>query len=359
MLSKEELEKLSRVASQSQAIAETLSKGTEPLLAQVAQQQKLLQNISTPIIPTFDLPEIVIPKIEIPDYSYIFNDLQENIKSIIETTLIPSQSIQEVFSPLNPSYFDQLNRISKQIADSFTPSNLFKDVFERIRNWEDGIEKEVFEVCKKYHFFISPNTPREIIYFLFEAHRENAKRRTIEKEFYKFYEKDNWEILDFYKKWQGSKFLKKRIPVIRDVVNYVKKTKKPSAKIILPVIISQIDGILLDIARNNGISIKMTNGKHRSQSEWHSELFIFLSSKSREITSDIGLNICELVLFQKAKTGKKPEKEDFGFNRHKIMHGEYVRGLTPANMIRAFLLLDFLSQFLISTKDDCLPNTNF
>jgi len=56
-----------------------------------------------------------------------------------------------------------------------------------------------------------------------------------------------------------------------------------------------------------------------------------------ELANEVFLNI----LFQGSQRGE-PLKTPFTFNRHKIMHGEYVKYGRIDNTIRAFLILDFL-----------------
>ena len=64
-----------------------------------------------------------------------------------------------------------------------------------------------------------------------------------------------------------------------------------------------------------------------------------------DLANEIFLNI----LFQIAYPGK-PLKTPFTFNRHKIIHGEYLKYGRIDNTIRAFLILDFLAT--LSNKGD-------
>ncbi len=277
-----------------------------------------------------------------------FSKFTIELRSITSPITTLSKDIQKIFT----NYNNQINNIAISFAHV---SSLFQDAYKRINEWKKFFDEDILKIFSKYHYFVSTDTPIEIINHIYFTYLKNPKRSTIENEFYKFYQTDDWKILDFYKKWEGNKFLEKRILSIKDVVMYVRSTKKPSPRLVLPVIISQIDGILLDIAKDNDITItkkdKNKKYKNKNQSEIHKEVFNLLEN-SNEIQANIALNIVSSILFQTTYIGNKPKKGSYNFSRHKIMHGEDMKGLTNANMIRAFLLLDFLAQFLISNEEE-------
>jgi hypothetical protein len=351
MFNREELDRLNSMAKQYQNHVETVMQIMLPVLKQAEEHQKLLTQNITRAIDIPDLSNIIIPKVNLPNFSDILLDYQKQIQPAIQIALHQSQIVQQVLSSFKSDYFDQINRISDVFSKIIVPSDSLKTIVQAWKHWDKSVENKVFEICKKYHYFISPSTPKEFRNYLFIAYDKKSTKKTVEEEFYKIYKKDNWKALNFYKAWKHNNYLEKRRLVIKDVVSYIKNNKKPpSPRIVLPAIISQINGILVDIALDNGISMKEVTKnkleKSKTEKKIREEIITLLKSNSTEIQSEIAFNMIESVLFQDVWTGKSPKRGTYNFSRHKIMHGEETRGLTKANMIRAFLLLDFLSQFL-------------
>ncbi len=111
------------------------------------------------------------------------------------------------------------------------------------------------------------------------------------------------------------------------------KGKYNPSNIVLPTLIAQIDGIRIEFMNRNGLSFWTKVEKWKG-------LFngLTLNQKLYESANDIFLNI----LFQESQPGK-PLETPFTFNRHKIIHGEYLKYGRIDNTIRAFLILDFLA----------------
>lgn len=289
----------------------------------------------------------------LPDFSYL-----EGIKKIVNSYTIKYLAEQSlVLSRFQSGYF-----------------NISPEFLERIKSiqnlvlWADETnKKEAKKICEKYHYFISPNIPANFRFYLVSAYNKNSRKANVDKEFYKICKQNNWKILNFVKKWKENKYLAKRLPVIKDAVSILRKNKKSPHRVILPLLISQVNGIMLDIAETNNVSFKFTSKKGKLETKLdidiRKEVLDKIKLNENIFQSDLALYIIKDVLFgvadanKEAKIGqvdkikgiKYEDLEDnkLGFSRHKILHGQDTKGLTKSNMIRAFLLLDFLAECLI------------
>ena len=136
--------------------------------------------------------------------------------------------------------------------------------------------------------------------------------------------------------WKANKIFRPRMKIFRDCVFIMRNTKgkkhNPS-NVVLPTLIAQIDGIRIKFMNQHGLSF---NSKQRVWKNFYKTQTS--NQKLLSLANDIFLNL----LFQTSQAGQ-PLKVPFIFNRHKIMHGEYIRYGSISNAIRAFLILDFLA----------------
>ena len=228
---------------------------------------------------------------------------------------------------------------NKAIFDTYT--NYYREFQEVYR----VSEKEAIRVLRKYKWFISPSLPFD---FVFKAvkigQREGNQRKAMNKLFVDHFSKDNFENLEvFVDKWGGNPLFKPRMKILRDCISTLKNAKRSNpSNLVLPTLIAQIDGITSEFMKQEGLA-NPSRGKWETPSggkiywkDWFKHQT--LNQSLLEAANDIFLNI----LFQRAHPGA-PLDEPFTFNRHKIMHGEYLRYGRIDNTIRAFLVLDFLA----------------
>lgn len=228
------------------------------------------------------------------------------------------------------------------------PQELLDSMKEFWKFWDNRKAK----ICKKYGYFISPNTPKEFEEYLLKVYDDRLSKKSIDKKVYEIYKKNNWKSLNFHKKWKSNNHLAKRLPVIKDAISILRKSKKSPHRVILPLLISQINGILLDIAKNNNVSFDFKTNKGDLKSKEDGKIRNDALGKIKQITSDlqdeIAFHIIENILFGAAHTGKKAkigqvdkqnnkkyedlEDNKFNFSRHKILHGEDIKGLTKSNL---------------------------
>jgi hypothetical protein len=146
--------------------------------------------------------------------------------------------------------------------------------------------------------------------------------------------------------WDKNPFFKPRMEIINDCVQTLKNAKpgyNPS-NVVLPVLIAQIDGIITDFIKKHDFKFDRSSRKWKSPS---GEI-LGLKSAYKSIETDFD-SISEYpnsilldILFQTAYPGDELKKLP-SFSRHKIMHGESLDYGKIENVIRAFLILDFLS----------------
>ena len=145
---------------------------------------------------------------------------------------------------------------------------------------------------------------------------------------------------------ETNEIFKPRIKIFRDCVSVMRNAKgkyNPST-IVLPTLIAQIDGIRREFMEQirrefmeqNGLSF---NPKKRNVVGWK---VWFKGQTSNQELLDLANDIFLNILFQKSQPGR-PLETPFTFNRHKIMHGEYLKYGRIDNTIRAFLISDFLA----------------
>ncbi len=111
-----------------------------------------------------------------------------------------------------------------------------------------------------------------------------------------------------------------------------------TARLFSPPLLAQIDGIFSQILEKNGIDIKKLRGYGEKKNKFSQIDRKIIDEELQNLIEDIFLNI----LFERAEYGNMTT---YSFNRHKILHGEYLRYGRKDNVLRAFLILDFLYHF--------------
>jgi hypothetical protein len=300
-----------------------------------------------------------------------FTNFREAIKEYhqrhveqLQATIEPIKAIKKTFEDFNKQYasiikqtikptsYKQYQLIARNLSEVLTPKIIFwqrwveqnKKLFDSYAKFWHAFQKqyriaeqEAIQILSKYKWFITPSLPLD---FVFEAVKigrgRGNQRKAINRLFVDYFSSENFKNLEkLVDGWETNKIFKPRMKVFRDCVFAMRNAKdecNPS-NFVLPTVIAQIDGIRIEFMDQNGLSFwtkdKVWKGWFKGQTP-NQELL--------DLANDIFLNI----LFQKSQPGK-PLKTPFTFNRHKIMHGEYLRYGRIDNTIRAFLILDFLA----------------
>ena len=275
--------------------------------------------------------------------------LSESIKPAIEQYQATAKIIAESLRP-QIDFWQKWTEQNKRIFDSF--SNYWAD-FQKTYNIA---EQKAVGVLQKYKWFITPSFP---IPFIFEVVKLDKKKGRQDKAvnglFIKYFEAKNWQNLEgMVDDWKNKPLLKKRYKILADCVEVVKVASKKSingANVVLPTLITQIDGALTDYLNSKNIQwdcdyddwIDGKTGKVKKigrKTRFKNSKPKVLTTQLDDLANDIFLNI----LFQKSQKGK-PLATPFSFNRHKIIHGESIKYGRKDYLIRAFMVLDLLAHF--------------
>ncbi len=198
-------------------------------------------------------------------------------------------------------------------------------------------EQEAATILRKYKWLITPSMP---ITFLFHVvtigRRRGNQRGTLNKLFVAYFlANDCRNLEEFVNKWQANPLFRSRIKIFKDCVSVIRSAdgKFNPSNLVLPTLISQVDGIRLDFIKRNGLTFWSEDKRWKP---------LFKNQTSNQGVLDLANDIFLEILFQKSVPGA-PLQTPFVFNRHKIMHGEYLKYGRIDNTIRAFLVLDFLA----------------
>jgi len=294
--------------------------------------------------------------------------IQEAMKKLAEVERQIAGRQRILLESLMPA-IKHYQAMAKIVAESLQPQIDFwqkwikqnEKIFVSFSNYWTEVQKEyniaeqkAVGVLQKYKWFITPSFPRS---FVFEVVRLNKKKgrqdKSVNRLFIKHFEFRNWQNLEIMVKgWKNKPLLKKRYKILFDCVKVVKIASKKSineANVVLPTLITQIDGVLSDYLNSKNIQwdrdyddlIDSKTGsviKIGRKTQFKNSKPKVLSTELDGLANDIFLNI----LFQRSQKGK-PLVTPFNFNRHKIIHGESVKYGRKDYLIRAFMVLDLLA----------------
>lgn len=167
-----------------------------------------------------------------------------------------------------------------------------------------------------------------------------------------FFSTNDWYNLDYMvSEWSENHFFSKRMNIINDCISLLKQKNADIniANVIIPALLTQIDGIFSDMlfAKTNdssmGYSRKKGKFKELNDEQSFPEGFILMKSF-----------ICDIAFQESAYN--KDLRDPFYFNRHKILHGEFMEYGTIENVIRCFCVLDYFSKIEIKANETILEN---
>lgn len=293
--------------------------------------------------------------------------VSESIKKIAQVEKLINEDIR-IALPITLD-IDQFRTTAEIIGKSLSPQIDFwrswvahnRDLSRKLQSFWTALpeftkftDKKAAAILRKYKWFVTPNMPVALTIRIVELDQKKGRQdREVNRIFVEYFEAKNWKNLELMVRgWEKNSLLKKRSKILLDCVEAIKASHKSSvnaANVVLPTLITQIDGALSDYLTRNSIQWKCdyddrydkkkkrVTGVGR-KSQFKSKRPKVLTTDLDDLANDIFLNI----LFQRSQRGK-PLKTPFNFNRHKIIHGESTRYGRRDYMIRAFLVLDMLS----------------
>lgn len=260
-----------------------------------------------------------------------------------------SENAQYLIEKIQPQIILWSNLINNHL-NLETIQNKINDTLNSLNKHYDIPMKQALSCLNKYSWFISPNMAYDVIYEVLEICEDDVvhKKSRINNLFVNYFLEDNCkELTNLIKIWDDNLLFKRRSKIFKDCVNVIKNANSSLnySNLVVPVLITQIDGIQKDFMEKN--NLKIERGKvtflddskyHDGQVKWD-EYFRDLTNGDEimDAMNDIFLN----VLFQKTMPGED-YKTSIHFSRHKILHGENFRYGRKDYTIRCFMILDFL-----------------
>ena len=240
-------------------------------------------------------------------------------------------------------------------------SNLFSQITNNITFFWDKFQidyqipsLEAQKCLKKYQWFISPNMEPYIVYEVMEVCNSSSrhKQKEINSIFVNYFTFNDCEKLKMMiGRWSSNPLFKRRIKIIKDCINIIRSNKKGInySNLVVPTLISQIEGIQLDFMENNGFSINRhgifdSEGNKVNKNDYFRQLTS--DNEFYDAMNDIFLE----VLFQSVYPREKCTS--LHFSRHKILHGEITNYGRKEFTARCFMILDFLSDLTFIPEDE-------
>lgn len=214
------------------------------------------------------------------------------------------------------------------------------------------------EILEKYGWLLPPSIDMRIVGLINNLeNKPGFHLKEINGLILEYYQRGNFKEIELMiNNWESNKLFKKRIRILKDCLKILQLSKGKdtfnSANVIIPTLIAQIDGVLTDYAISKGFNIKRySEYKVFRELEGYKENIIKKHKSSERFDSFVKLDNLFKDMFletlwgtayprQSPKTGYIHTR----FNRHKIMHGEYVGYGSIYNVLRAFFLLDSISE---------------
>ena len=262
----------------------------------------------------------------------------ESLRPVIEQYQLTARLLSETLVP-QINFWQKWAERNKTIFDSYAR------FWQNFQQQYKIAKQEAIQILRRYKWFITPSLPLSFIFEVVKiGRRKGNQRKAINRLFIDYFSSNNFENLEkFVDGWQTNEFFKPRMKIFRDCVSVMRNAKgkyNPST-IVLPTLIAQIDGIRREFMEQNGLSFDLRKWVDRKGNvvDWKAW---FKDQTSDQELLDLANDIFLNILFQKSQPGR-PLETPFTFNRHKIMHGEYLRYGRIDHTIRAFLILDFLA----------------
>lgn len=275
----------------------------------------------------------------------------KNLDSIFNNSAISHAAmILNAIQPQISFWNDWLNN-NRQIFKFYEDSNAF---WKNVRERYNISKKKALTCIKKYNWFISPSMDPSIVYNIVSICKSDSKSKwgDINHVFYDYFLENDCKNLDlFVDNWSSNPIFEGRMKIIRDCVEIIKNHPKNVnfSNLVVPVLISQIDGIQMEFMNQRGLKVdkkKVVCDLEGNRKKDEHGQNIKYRQYIRELTSndeflDAMNDVFLDVLFQHTERGED-HKTSIKFSRHKIMHGEHFTYGRKYNVIRCFMILDFL-----------------
>ena len=271
-------------------------------------------------------------------------------QALIQNSITTDKLIEEI-EIAKKSLIDFIRLPLQELDRYVNPMlELAANIQEGFKNFEEN-SKQAANILRKYKWFISPHAPLDFVWAVIDiAHDQKRHDKEINELFLHYYTSDNWAgIENMIQSWNKNKLMQKRFRIIKDCLNVIKNCDRRinCANVVLPTLIIQIDGSINDFLIKKGH--KWDFGGYSKQEKSGRILSgrktLLKSYKADYFSNPFYKNVEDIILdflFQTA-LARKPLKKPYGFNRHKILHGENTNYGRRVHIIRAFLILEYLT----------------
>lgn len=244
-------------------------------------------------------------------------------------------AIESVFPPVQRAITEFMQQQGKILAR-------FAKIWEEFGKAYEVSKEEAICILRRYNWCISPSLPITFIFSGVSAgNRPGNNRGEINQLFFKYFSQDDFRNLKaMVENWKNNPLFSFRMKIIRDasaIFVHSVNTHKNYYTVVIPPLLSQIDAIFSQILAQNNVNIERMNYRNKKTQ--------FSALEVNNFDAELQSLIKEFflyVLFESTESGRMTR---YSFNRHKILHGEYVTYGRKDNVLRAFLILDFLSYF--------------
>lgn len=269
--------------------------------------------------------------------------------------------VNRLFNPIvesNRNISDEFNRgiveiIQPIIQQRSAIFNSFHKVWERSDIKYRSDLKTIKPYLKKYKWFISPSMPVSAIHNIANAiKRGSVSRKDLTDCFVDYFSKDDWKNTEeMVMEWDTGAFNVARLRVIRNCVSVLRIDKQRGVNVcyaVLPALISQIDGAILDyLEANLPIHSKVVSNQKTSRKKppkVRKYLGGILPQSPYHDLDELVRYVLLDILYQNSWKDE-PLSIAFNFNRHKIMHGEIANYGRKDYVVRSLMILDSLAHF--------------
>ena len=290
---------------------------------------------------------MLIPPEVIKNLTEFTNGIAANIEAWYKPLNLFAKSLKKHFIDMQLAV-ESISLPLQRVMTEFTQQygkifGSFAKMWEEFEKTYKISKEEAVQILKRYKWCISGSFPTTFLFSVVSVGKEPGNhRKEINQLFIEYFSRNNFQNLRrMVESWKNNSLFSPRMKIIRDalaIFMHSVNTRRNYYTVVLPPLLAQIDGIFSQILEKNGIDIRTLRGYREKKNRFSQIGRRIIDEELQNLMEDIFLNI----LFERAEYG---DMTTYSFNRHKILHGEYLRYGRKDNVLRAFLILDFLSHF--------------
>lgn len=303
-----------------------------------------------PARPSITVGRLISPIFE--QYNDCFQDamsqVAESVYAVTQNTVLQAtKALSELASEAIQRREDEIRRYVQQIVDTIQP---LREFFDRLEEYHIA-EAEALEVLRRYRWLPFRTMPMTFMIRIINVSRQPGNKTGAINKLYATYflANDCKNLVEMVENWADNPLFAPRMRIFRDCVKAVReaKGKYNAANVVLPALIAQIDGILTDFGARKGVpNPGARDGRGDNQPE--GDFAKWLQQHTQDgYYADLGNDLLLNCLFHltRRRRDRKPIEPPYRYNRHKVLHGQYIHYGKMPDLLRTFLVLDYLEQF--------------